>query len=684
MTTFATLPLHLLISSPTNPRKTFDAAKLAELTASIQASGVHQPILVRPLPGSRMQETFDTGQPGMPRPTHEIVAGERRYRASVNADGVTSIPAMIRELTNDQVLEIQLVENLQRADLSELEEAEGYELLMQHTRITADALGDKIGKSRSYVYSRLKLLDLCQECKQALRTGQIDASRAILLARIPDGQLQIKALTYAAEAHAGEVPSVRALQVWLRQNVMLQLDRAPFQITAPNLLPLAGSCKACPKRTGAAPDIFSDVDGADICTDPPCYNQKCEAHLAELQHQADKRGMRLVYGPEAKTICYEKSSTLRGYSPLSQVRDDAGGKRLDHLLSPSPTVPIAGAVLIENPFTRELIPAIPTAEAEAALLAKGLIKIIDDLSKPARKAVAASFEDSVKKIKAATEPRIEDKYEELLQAALVQAVINTDDEETPYLLSAKVLIAAWAHEFKYYLGKQVLDSLGLAGKQPEELTDAQIYRFAALFLAQGDSDASEALAKENGVHLGHLREDAKEHVKAEVAAEIAALKPPAKPAKNPAPTTPLAQPSALPVANAQTPKPAPAAPRGKARLSAQAAQSGIAAAMQSLEAPPTGVDAPPLDVATPKLKPGQQSKQPKAQPQGALPIGFAVGQRVRVLDAEDMPLMLRKYIGKEGTVTALQQDGVYDVTFKGRSGGIAVFGASEIEPVGVV
>lgn len=679
MTTFASLPLHLLVSSPTNPRKTFDAAKLAELTASIQASGVHQPILVRPLPGSRMAETFDTGQPGMPRPTHEIVAGERRYRASIQAF-VPAIPAMIRELTDNQVLEIQLVENLQRADLSELEEAEGYELLMQHTGINANALGDKIGKSRSYVYSRLKLLDLCQECKQAMRLGLIDVSRAILLARIPDGQLQIKALTYATEAHAGEVPSERALQVWLRQNVMLQLDRAPFQVTAANLVPLAGSCKSCPKRTGAAPDIFSDVDGADICTDPPCYNQKCEAHLAELQHQADKRGMRLVYGPEAKAICYEKSGTLRGYSPLSQVRQDltgsANGKRLDHLLSPSPAVPIEGAVLIENPFTRELIAAIPTVEAEAALLAKGLIEAVEAKASKADK--AGSYAATVSKLKAATEPRINTKYEELLQAALVQAVVNTDDDKTPHLLSAKVLIAAYAHEVKYYAGKQTLELMDLAGKQPDELTDAQIYQFAALFLAVGDSATSEALAKENGVPLSRLWEDAKAHVKAEVAAEIEALKLALKPAKSTTPTTPLAQPSVLPVATAQTQKPTPAAPRGKARLSAQAAQSGIAAAMQNLEAPPAGVEAVPLDAATPKLKPGPQVKA-----QGQLGVGFAIGQRVRVTqDTDKLGQIASKHANKQGQITAKEPGGGYwTVTFRGRNGGVALFAEDQIDAV---
>lgn len=670
MTDYLLLPLTEIAESSVNPRKHFDSARLSELADSILQSGVLQPILVRQLPGHRVFETDRSVR-------YEIIAGARRFRASQLAR-LTIIPAILCNMDDSQAMEAALLENLQRADLSELEEAEGYELLMQHTSITADALGDKIGKSRSYVYSRLKLLDLCQECKQALRTGQIDASRAILLARIPDGQLQIKALAYAAEAHAGEVPSVRALQVWLRQNVMLQLDRAPFQIAAANLLPLAGSCKACPKRTGAAPDIFSDVDGADICTDPPCYNQKCEAHLAELQHQADKRGMRLVYGPEAKAICHEKSSTLRGYSPLSQVREDAGGKRLDHLLSPSPAVPIEGAVLIENPFTRELIPAIPTAEAEAALMAKGLIKTMQATTEAAGKSGAASFEDSVKRIKVSTEFRIQTKYEELRDAAVLQAVIDAGDDAAESLLSSEVLLAHFERDFHFHIGKCIMESLGLKDAQPDSLTSVQIYKFSALWMAAGDDKTSEALAKSNGVDLDRLRKNAKEQIKAEVAAEIAALKPPAKPAKTSAPTTPLAQQSALPVATAQTQKPTPAAPRSKARLSAQDAQSGIAAAMQNLEAPPAGVETAYLEQVVPDQPLGPQVKE-----QSQLDVGFAIGRRVQVTqDTDKLGLIASKHAGKCGTITGKEPGGRYwTVTFKGRNGGVTLFADDQIEAV---
>jgi ParB-like chromosome segregation protein Spo0J len=130
-----------IVASLTNPRKVFKAEPLQELADSIKASGVHQPILVRPLPASRLEETtralrssvmawpFATTRKREPI-EYELVAGERRWRACQLA-GVAEIPAMIRELTDEQALEIQVIENLQREDVTPMEEAEGYEALMQ-------------------------------------------------------------------------------------------------------------------------------------------------------------------------------------------------------------------------------------------------------------------------------------------------------------------------------------------------------------------------------------------------------------------------------------------------------------------------------------------------------------------------------------------------------------------------
>jgi len=138
---FANIPLASIAPSLTNPRKNFNPAKLAELSESIKASGVHQPILVRPLPGSRVADTFDIHMSGgglKERPAYEIVAGERRYRACQQV-GLADIPVLVRDMTDGQVLECQIVENLQRDDLTALEEAEGFESL-QATGATVDGI----------------------------------------------------------------------------------------------------------------------------------------------------------------------------------------------------------------------------------------------------------------------------------------------------------------------------------------------------------------------------------------------------------------------------------------------------------------------------------------------------------------------------------------------------------------
>jgi hypothetical protein len=161
---------------------------------------------------------------------------------------------------------------------------------MELTGINADAVATKIGKSRAYVYARLKLLDLKPEPKQALREGKIDASRAILIARIPDTDLQAKALAEATHTdYHGAVPSLRAFHSWLRANVTLYLSDAQFNIADTNLVPGAGSCHDCPKHTKASPDLLSDAAStykSDLCTDPNCYHQKTSAQ-ALIQEESE-------------------------------------------------------------------------------------------------------------------------------------------------------------------------------------------------------------------------------------------------------------------------------------------------------------------------------------------------------------------------------------------------------------
>ncbi|MBR3987688.1 MAG: ParB/RepB/Spo0J family partition protein [Clostridia bacterium] len=157
------------------PRTEFDPEALAELTDSISKHGVLQPILVRPL--------FAGG--------YQIVAGERRYRASLQA-GLSEIPAIVRELDDKETMEIALIENLQRKDLTAVEEALGYDSLMKNHGFTQEQVAESVGKSRSAVANSLRLLSLPQPVIDMLSEGKLSAGHARTLVSIEDEETVIR------------------------------------------------------------------------------------------------------------------------------------------------------------------------------------------------------------------------------------------------------------------------------------------------------------------------------------------------------------------------------------------------------------------------------------------------------------------------------------------------------------
>lgn len=413
--TFKLLPLELITPSLTNPRKNFDPAMLAELTASIAAIGVHQPVLVRPLPAARLEDTAHM----KPRPEYELVCGERRYRACRAAKVDATIPAMVRDLTDDQVLEIQIVENLQRDDLTELEEAEGYEALMHHTNMNADQVGAKIGKSRTYVYSRLKLLDLCQEARTSLRDRTIDASRALLVARIPDHKLQIKAMKEIVAGDHGwgetkEPMTYRKALQHVQQCYMLNLSAAKFKITDECLVAGAGSCKTCTKRTGHDPDLFADVKGADVCTDPPCFHKKEEAHTTQLVEAAKAKGQTVITGKEAAELRgagYQNKFT--GYRRLDDATDSPTDQPLRKIIGGLMKQEGIKPVAIEHPSKKGvLVECLPN---EVALR---LLKMAEKLSQTEPKA-SKEVQELVDTKKAKAEEKAKGLFEQGWRDALV-------------------------------------------------------------------------------------------------------------------------------------------------------------------------------------------------------------------------------------------------------------------------
>ena len=168
------LPVEFLAPSPFQPRRIFNQDDITELTASVRERGVLQPILVRPNPT---------------RPNHyEIVAGERRWRAAQAAQ-LHEVPVIIRELSDEGLLEIALVENIQRADLNPLEEASGYLRLIDEFDHTQESLAKVVGKSRSHVANTLRLLTLPETVQRLVDQGQLSAghARALIGADDPTG-----------------------------------------------------------------------------------------------------------------------------------------------------------------------------------------------------------------------------------------------------------------------------------------------------------------------------------------------------------------------------------------------------------------------------------------------------------------------------------------------------------------
>jgi ParB family transcriptional regulator, chromosome partitioning protein len=157
------LPVAFLRPNPSQPRKQFDEAEIAELSESIRAKGMLQPILVRPI----------ADKPD----TYEIVAGERRWRAAQWAK-LHDVPVVIRDLADDEALELAIIENVQRTDLNPLEEANAYRALMDRFGYTQERLASEVGKSRSHVANTLRLTRLPESVQGLIREGKISAGHA--------------------------------------------------------------------------------------------------------------------------------------------------------------------------------------------------------------------------------------------------------------------------------------------------------------------------------------------------------------------------------------------------------------------------------------------------------------------------------------------------------------------------
>jgi ParB family chromosome partitioning protein len=216
-----TVPIELLRRNPEQPRKVFAEADLDELAASIREKGIIQPLLVRP-----------TGVGG----EYEIVAGERRWRAAQRA-GLRDVPVVVRALADAEVLEIAIIENVQRVDLNPIEEALGYRALMERFGRTQDGVAEAVGKSRPHVANALRLLNLPEAVQGYVLQGQLSAGHAraiasasdpmVLARRVIDGALTVRETeALARQSASAEGKKPRAASAKDADTLALESDLA--------------------------------------------------------------------------------------------------------------------------------------------------------------------------------------------------------------------------------------------------------------------------------------------------------------------------------------------------------------------------------------------------------------------------------------------------------------------------
>src|ERR1700676_4794604 len=251
---YRSVPIGILVESATNPRKRFDEKNLEELAASMRTQGILAPLLVRELEESK----------------YEVVAGARRLRAAKLAE-LETVPVRVVKLTDAESIEAQVVENLQREDIHPLEESLGFKSLLQlgEPTYTIASIAARAGKSEAYVQGRIKLADLIPSVAEAFLKDTIAIGHALLIAKLPDSQQQ-EAFN---AAFRGMWTTDGNSQVLIP---VRELAAAPFDKQDETLVPAAGSCSNCPKRTGYNKLLFADVR-KDSCTDPQCFRAKIDA-----------------------------------------------------------------------------------------------------------------------------------------------------------------------------------------------------------------------------------------------------------------------------------------------------------------------------------------------------------------------------------------------------------------------
>lgn len=305
------LPISAIEPSPTNPRKNFDPEKIRQLADTILAQGrILQKLLVRQWPGRE----------GM----FECVDGARRRLAALEI-GMTELPVEVLQLSDAEVIEIQLITGDTGEPLSPLEEADGFQTALKLKDdkgapcFTMRSLADKIGCAPVHIQQRVSLLRLPGAVRTLISEGTLAPRTANLLARIPGADELTRAIgDIVRPAHRSEPLTYKEAEAVIHERYMTSLRAAPFDVNdgtlnGPEGTPLA--CAACPLKSGNDVERFGDVKDKNVCTSPGCYRAKCNAVWDRTAAKALAAGQRVLTDEEAAEVFEKNSPTVTiGYS----------------------------------------------------------------------------------------------------------------------------------------------------------------------------------------------------------------------------------------------------------------------------------------------------------------------------------------------------------------------------------
>jgi len=277
------IPLDQIHASKSNPRKSFDKVYIQELADSMKPPiGLLQPITLR---------KNDTG--------YEIAFGECRYRAAKLLKWET-IPALIKEIADDELLALQIIENLQREDVNPIDEAVAFKTLLKTENI--EWLVSRIHKTKKYIVDRLKLNELIPEAITQVRAGILPIGHAVAISKLSFADQQ-KCLTKCIDNGFGEntdndyckVP-LEELKDFIASDVMTDFAKVNFDPNDATLYEKAGACSNCPKRTCNNNLLFHDITKDDKCTDAACFQEKINLHVAREKERNKKQYGKVLSG----------------------------------------------------------------------------------------------------------------------------------------------------------------------------------------------------------------------------------------------------------------------------------------------------------------------------------------------------------------------------------------------------